>query len=100
MLLLHLVYLRIRGLGLILIHLLITLLGVLSGMLEVEKRLRSLLRRLLPVCQLRAGARKAEEDKESCLFIMEDENSPGYSHSSTSNMDEYSIDLLDPIPGN
>jgi hypothetical protein len=47
--------LRIRVLGLILIHLLITLLEVLSGMLGVEKRLRSLLRRLLPVYQHAAG---------------------------------------------
>lgn len=69
-------------------------------MLVVERRLRSLSRRLLPVCQLRAGARKAEEDKESRLLVKEDDNLPVCSHSNISNMDEYSIDLLDPIPGN
>ena len=49
MLLLHLVYLRIQVLGRILIHLLITLSRVLSGMWVIERHPRNLLHRLLPI---------------------------------------------------
>lgn len=99
MLLLHLVYLRIRGLELILIHLLITLLEVLSGMLGVGRRLRSRLRRLLPGCQSRAS----EVDEMRGHDSVSDSGKwdlPVCLHSSISNMDEYSIDHLDPILGN